>query len=290
MSDNEYEEEQATPAQKLQIANYFVMSAPAGEVDEVVKDTKKLINDNSVLTANKVEEILTNYNIERMIYAVNPDDKDSSIIVCTQGKIKSDQFLDPNTGDVYAFDHVNRKFTEKVGNEKQCSGATESIRAATAKAVAKYVTANYSAKKCVSAVYGKDKTLTICVSGQNIHLGNFWTGSWRGVYTVTVGGKGSAKITGSSKVQVHYFEDGNVQLHANIDHDATITLGDEAKTAQAIADAITTFEGDFQNNLEEMYINMHRDTFKKMRRFLPMSRRKMEWSVAAHSVAAALES
>lgn len=44
MSDDE-----ATPEQMLNIANYFVRSSPPGEVDKVVEYLKKLI-DPSVLT------------------------------------------------------------------------------------------------------------------------------------------------------------------------------------------------------------------------------------------------
>lgn len=34
-----------------------------------------------------------------------------------------------------------------------------------------------------------------------------------------------------------------------------------------------------------MYVNMHRNTFKNMRRFLPVSKVKFQWNSAAHSLA-----
>ena len=40
-----------------------------------------------------------------------------------------------------------------------------------------------------------------------------------------------------------------------------------------------------QNHLEEMYVNMHRNTFKNMRRFLPVNKVKFQWNSAAHSLA-----
>jgi len=33
-------------------------------------------------------------------------------------------------------------------------------------------------------------------------------------------------------------------------------------------------------------VNMHRNTFKHMRRFLPLNKQKFTWALAAHSLAA----
>ena len=43
------------------------------------------------------------------------------------------------------------------------------------------------------------------------HFNKFRNGRWRSVWTVKEEG-GQAEITGILKVQVHYYEDGNVQL------------------------------------------------------------------------------
>jgi len=124
-----------------------------------------------------------------------------------------------------------------------------------------------------------------CISAKNVNLSNFWSGGWRSVYTVNVNKKGQAELKGNVKVNVHYFEDGNVQLHTNIDKTASINVQEEDATAKEIAKAVGKIETDFQANLEEMYVNMHRTTFKSMRRFLPINRQPMTWSVAAHSLA-----
>jgi uncharacterized protein YpuA (DUF1002 family) len=56
-------------------------------------------------------------------------------------------------------------------------------------------------------------------------------------------------------------------------------------TASELRKAIETFETSYQNHLEEMYVNMHRNTFKNMRRFLPLNKVKFQWNSAAHSLA-----
>jgi capping protein (actin filament) muscle Z-line, alpha len=56
--------------------------------------------------------------------------------------------------------------------------------------------------------------ITIIISAKNVALHNFWSGSWRSVFTINVlkpGGK--SQLNAKVKINVHYFEDGNVQLN-----------------------------------------------------------------------------
>ena len=48
--------------------------------------------------------------------------------------------------------------------------------------------------------------------------------------------------------------------------------------AEGVAAAIKEQESSVQASLEEMYINMAQETFKDMRRILPISKQKMDWS------------
>jgi capping protein alpha len=177
-------------------------------------------------------------------------------------------------------------FTEETDKRQVLESSVEKYRAAISAAIETYIAEGYKPGKVVHAVYGADNgQITIALSAKNINLGNYWTGSWRSVYTINVSKHGSSDLKGSVKIQVHYFEDGNVQLHSTIDKTVSVSIGNEDNTAKEISKAINGFETDFQNNLEEMYVNMHRNTFKAMRRFLPINRMKMVWSSAAHSLA-----
>jgi len=285
MSDEEYENEQSTPEEQLQIADFFIMSSPRGEVDEVVKDVKKLINNQGeILTEEQLSEIMGNYNVENMISAVAADTGEK--VLCSEaGRVSADTFVDPSTGNVHTMNHLERKFT--ATDQKQVLAAeVETQRKAIARSVREYLVANYSEGKAVSTTYGSDDGLiTACISSENIHLGAFWTGSIRSTYSVNVSSPGSAEMTCNMKINSHYFEGANVQLAADKTGTKTITVGDAKATARSISVAIDDFETQYQNAMEELYVEMHRNTFKAMRQFLPPNKQFMNWNIAAHNVA-----
>lgn len=281
MSDDEYE--QATPEQKLNIANYFVMSSPTGEVHEVLYDVSKLVADPDVMSDENVRKIMKDYNNEQLQPAKTPDG--NNVVVSPYGAVDDDLYLDPSSGKVLRFDHRKHQFTEETDKRQDLDATINAYRTAIEKAMKDYEGRQYKADKCVTTVYGADDgNLTVCLSARNVHLPAFWTGGWRTTCTINVGTKGSTDMKCSNKVNVHYFEDGNVQLHSAIEKTVSVNVQDEASTAENVVKALQGFESDFQSNMEEMYVDMHNTTFKKMRRFLPITKQPMNWNVHAHGL------
>jgi len=277
---------EATAEQKLNIATYFIMSSPSGEVDEVVSDVQKLVSDPSVLTDSALLSILREYNTEQMISAPDLSTPPKPLLISKYGAVGTDLYLDPATGKVLQFDHRKRVFVSETDKRQVLRDDVDSYRAALSTALTTYLSTAFKPNKYAAAVYGADNgTVTLCISAKNVNLGNFWTGSWRAVYTLNVLQQ-STELKGNVKIDVHYFEDGNVQLHTAVDM-STVTVNIDAPDAvsKRVIEALNKFETDYQNELEEMYVNMHRTTFKAMRRFLPVNRQKFLWNAAAHSLA-----
>jgi len=275
--------EEATPEQKRNIASYFISSSPVGEVDEVVTDVRKLIGDGEVLNDEHLNKFLKDYNVEHLVSGPDPDGV--PCIVSAHGQVADDLFLDPSSGRVMRFDHKNRRFTEVTDKKQVLDEKVNGFRVAIEKEVKSYVEGSYKSGKAVFAVYGADSgVITVCISAANVHLGNFWTGGWRAVYQLSVSSQGAVDVKSDIKINVHYFEDGNVQLHTKYPAKISVQVADEKKTAAALIKAIKQLETDFQANLEQMYIEMHKDTFKQMRRFYPINKQPMNWNIAAHKM------
>jgi capping protein alpha len=285
MADEDGDVQEASPEQKINISSYFIMSSPTGEIDEVVKDVKKLVGDDAL--GSNLQRILKDYNVEQMVAAKDPDG--NPVLVTAHGQIADDLYLDPATGRVIKFDHIKRKFLEFTDKKQVLEESVNKHRSAINAEVNTYLEEQYKAGKAVASVYGADTgAITICISAANVHLGAFWTGGWRSIYQLNVSSTGSTELSGDIKVQVHYFEDGNVQLHTKFNTKTPVTVSDEKKTAVEVGKTIRKIETEFQANLEEMYISMHRQTFKQMRRFWPINKKPMEWDLRKHNLTAEL--
>jgi capping protein alpha len=276
-------EDEASPATKLNIANYFIMSSPTGEVHDVLLDVAKLVNDPSVLSDAAIRKIMKEYNEEQLQPAKLPDGR---MLVCSKYNFHGDdKYVDPTTGKVYKFDHRKHTFSEDADGKSSLADSVNSYRAAIEKAIVDYIGAQYKANKCTVTVYGQeDGTITVCLSARNVHLAAFWSGGWRSIFSFNCKTKGTVDSKCNTKVSVHYFEDGNVQLHAAIEKNVKVNVADPESTASGLVKAISRMETDYQAALEEMYVDMHDTTFKAMRRFLPINKMPMTWNVNAHAV------
>ena len=88
------------------------------------------------------------------------------------------------------------------------------------------------------------------------------------------------QIEGRIRLQVHYYEDGNVQLHTDTVKAVKVnTTSDPAASAAAVVKAVTTVEQNFHQALDASYNIMGETTCKALRRALPISGQKINWNL-----------
>jgi len=102
-------------------------------------------------------------------------------------------------------------------------------------------------------------------------------------------------IHGKVLVNVHYYEQGNVQLSTthtiSISLPAAVVTSSPASSASKILALIEDEEGKYQVSLNDTYQEMGEKTFKGLRRALPLTRQKLDWDkVLGYKLGAELSS
>jgi capping protein (actin filament) muscle Z-line, alpha len=99
---------------------------------------------------------------------------------------------------------------------------------------------------------------------------NFWNGRWRSTYTLN---PLSNSVTGNIKVDVHYYEDGNVRMSTN----KKVEISSGTGSADAIVREIAKAENKYQEELNRAFMALSEGSFKGLRRQLPVTRQRVEW-------------
>jgi len=266
----------ASQQQLVNIANNFLLNAPPGEFMEVVTDVRALLPQESMLN-DTAPTTFKKYNEDQMVQA-DAQDGSHRFLITQYAELGTNEYIDHSAGVVATFDHIKQVVTatRPIG-DGDVDRTLEPMRSALEKAISKYVNDHYPFG--TFGVYAKEGKFYICITSTRFNPSNFWNGRWRSVWSVPTK-PGSVQIEGRIRLQVHYYEDGNVQLQTDTVKAAKVsTSGDADASAAAIVKALTTVEHNFHQALDASYNVMGETTFKALRRALPITGQKINWNL-----------
>lgn len=285
--DDEY-----SPEQKAKIARHFLYMAPHGEVTDIVKDLKKVVKPSSLINDDWVKDALLEYYVKKASIISGDTSK---VIACLQNKVQKDIFLHPDKKVICTVDALTQKIVKEddashlvQGNE----GRIEDFRSAISSKLNDYLSAFYedgSSPNSVASGMGQvfaapNGMIAVVISYKNLNQNNYWTGGWHSDWSTNIAKNGKVQLNGKIQLQVHYYEDGNVQLNSTFKEEAQIDVSSAEETAEILVDTIMKRETAFQKKLDQFYVQMHDSTFKNMRRFLPKTGKKMDWRARTHNL------
>ncbi|KAF2092263.1 F-actin-capping protein subunit alpha [Saccharata proteae CBS 121410] len=245
----------------------FVESAPPGELSNVTSAIKSILGDDAS-TVQSLGPAYKKYNEEQFTTVKLPGGS-QPVIVSPYNSLGDGRYFDVESQSSFEFDHA----TQKASAVQQY--VLESPHADLVKSLLKSLSAHakehYPSSSLGVYPFESSSKIAIVLVSNKYSPNNFWNGRWRSVYTLD---PSATDISGSIKVDVHYYEDGNVRLLTEKPIQASVAAG---ASASEITRAVAGAEKKYQEDLNRAFGNLSEGAFKGLRRQLPITRQKIEW-------------
>lgn len=267
-----------TEADLVNIATNFLLNAPPGEFMEVVTDVRALLPKEAMLN-NTANETFKQYNTDQMIQVDAPGGT-HKVLITKHGEVGEGEYLDPVGQQVLRFDHIKQEVQGARPLSGEIPADMEPLRAAIEKQALQYVADHYPSGTATVYASKQENAILLCISSAKFNPSNFWNGRWRSEWKIPVGKSGNLALSGRIRVQVHYYEEGNVQLQTDTSKKTTAAAAsDPATTAVNAVKAIVKVEQAFHQALDTSYTTMGETSFKALRRALPITHQKINWNL-----------
>ncbi|KAF6833572.1 transketolase [Colletotrichum plurivorum] len=263
---------------QIDTVSSFVEGAPPGEVTtflepmpqppttaNTTKDIKSLTVSDPDLVSS-LEPAFEKYNEEQFITVKLPGGS-QQVIISSHNSLGDGQYFDVESSTSFTFDHTTQKASNAQSYVLESSNAD--LIKSTLKSLGPYVQEHFP-----NAAYGvypieNDSKVAVIIVSNKYSPNNFWNGRWRSLYIFD---PSSESLEGSVKVDVHYYEDGNVRLLTSRPTQSSVSA-----TGAGIIKEISTSEKKYQEELNRGFASLSEGAFKGLRRQLPVTRQKIEW-------------
>ncbi|KAK7444704.1 transketolase [Colletotrichum acutatum] len=234
-------------------------------IPDVANIKSLTVSDPEIVSS--LEPAFEKYNEEQFVTVKLPGGS-QQVIVSAHSSLGDGQYFDVESSTSFSFDHT----TQKASNVQSyvLESANSDLIKSTLKSLGPYVQEHFP-----NAAYGvypteNDSKVAVIIVSNKYSPNNFWNGRWRSVYIFD---PSSEALEGSVKVDVHYYEDGNVRLLTSRPSQASVSSG----TGAGIVKEIAASEKKYQEELNRGFTSLSEGAFKGLRRQLPVTRQKIEW-------------
>nr|XP_023029581.1 F-actin-capping protein subunit alpha [Leptinotarsa decemlineata] len=232
-------EDVITDQEKVKIVSDFILHSPPGEFNEVFNDVRKLLNNDDLLKEG-ASGAFAQYNKDQLT-PVKIENSDNLVLITEYNDQGNNRFFDPRSRQSFKYDHLRKEASDYQTYTPD--PAAEPWRSALDAEFIQYTRNHYRDGVCsvVGRNQGGNVVLTVCIEDHQFQPKNFWNGRWRSQWSISLNGGSVAEVRGVLKVQVHYYEEGNVQLVSTKEIKESVVVTNEAQTAKEIVQVVMIY-------------------------------------------------
>ncbi|KAI9691182.1 MAG: F-actin-capping protein subunit alpha [Bathelium mastoideum] len=245
----------------------FVEAAPPGELQNVVAAIKSLTGEDPKTTSS-LDPAFERYNEEQFTTVKLPGASES-VIVSSYNALGGGRYYDAQSQSSFNFEHGSQKASDVQTHSLESNHAD--LIKSLLKSVPGQVQEHYPSATLGVFPTENDTKIAILIVANKYSPNNFWNGRWRSTYLYN---PSSGALDVNIKVDVHYYEDGNVRLLT--ERPASLSLSSSASAADIVKQIAVT-EKKYQEDLNRAFGTLNEGAFKGLRRQLPITRQKIEW-------------
>lgn len=268
-------EETISDQEKVRIVSNFILHSPPGEFNEVFNDARILLSNDTLLKEGALG-VFGQYCKDQLT-PVKIKNSDHPVLITEHNDLGSNRFYDGRTKQSFKYDPLRRETSNYDTWEPE--PGTEKWRLALETELDLYISKHFESGS--GSVFSKLEDgkvcLVACIEAHLFQPKNCWNGCWRSQWFVTIDSD-NADVKGVLKIQVHYYEDGNVQLVTSKEINQSLQVSDEEQLGKDLIKLFEDSETEYQKAISENYHTMSDTTFKALRRQLPVTRSKIDWN------------
>ncbi|OAL52520.1 F-actin-capping protein-like protein subunit alpha-1 [Pyrenochaeta sp. DS3sAY3a] len=244
----------------------FIESAPPGELSDVTKAIKSILDHSSI--ESELAPAFEKYNEEQFTTTKLPGGS-TEVLISSYNALGDGRYYDVETQSSFDFDHASGKASAVQSHVLE--SRHEDLVKSLVKALSTHTAEHYPSSSYGVYPTSSDSTLALLTVANKYSPTNFWNGRWRSAYLYS---PSTGSLTGTINVDVHYYEDGNVRLLTK--KDVSVAVGGSASAAEVVR-KIAGEEKKYQEDLNRAFGALSEGAFKSLRRQLPITRQKIEW-------------
>ncbi|KAK5125063.1 hypothetical protein LTR85_001254 [Meristemomyces frigidus] len=250
-------------ASKQSTVASFVEAAPPGELSNVVADIKALAPNE----LQSLEPAFQKYNEDQYTTVKLPGSSDT-VLISAYNSLGNGRYSDSASQTSFEVDHASQKASGS--QEHPLDSANANLIRSLQKSFSTAAAEHFPSSTVGVFPADSDSSIALVLVAKKYSPQNFWNGRWRSTYTLI---PSFDSMTGTIKVDVHYYEDGNVRMSTS----KKVELSSGGGSADAVVREIAKVENKFQEELNRAFTTLAEGSFKGLRRQLPVTRQRVEW-------------